>query len=176
MTGDGDAPGSFEVVQCLEGGGSSSEVGTRGNRRRGRQLVGMPEAPPLHDRRWGWSVRGERAGRLELACSASMARRSWLMRSTSQGWLRRGGDARHVLAISARQRGPDARLGPSSVLVCHLRVTPRRPAPKIPGQVGGDSQPAYRRGTARQGTSDLRFCCFKNAPVLSWSSLEPSPE
>jgi hypothetical protein len=73
-------------------------------------------------------------------------------------------------AMPARQRrstrtrifGPTARTGRAprstkcSVLVCHLRVTPRSPAPKIPGQVGGGGEPAYRRGSVRRPASRYR--------------------
>jgi hypothetical protein len=38
----------------------SSALGTRGNRRRRRQLVGRPDASPLHDWRWCWGAPGGR--------------------------------------------------------------------------------------------------------------------
>jgi len=52
--------------------------------------------------------------------------------------------------------GPTARTGHAprstkcSVLLCHLRVTLGRPAPKTPGQVGGDGESACRRGSVRR--------------------------
>ena len=73
-------------------------------------------------------------------------------------------------AMPARQRrstrtrifGPTARTGLAplstkcSVLVCHLRVTPRTPAPKTPSPAGGDGESACRRGSVRRPASRYR--------------------
>jgi hypothetical protein len=70
--------------------------------------------------------------------------------------------ARQRRSTRTRIFGPTARTGRAprstkcSVLVCHLRVTPGRPAPKTPGQVGGDGEPACRRGSVRRPASRYR--------------------
>ncbi len=70
--------------------------------------------------------------------------------------------ARQRRSTRTRIFGPTARTGLAprstkcSVLVCHLRVTPRRPAPKTPGQVGGDGESACRRGSVRRPASRYR--------------------
>ena len=70
--------------------------------------------------------------------------------------------ARQRRSTRTRIFGPTARTGRAprstkcSVLVCHLRVTPRRPAPKTPGQAGGDGESACRRGSVRRPASRYR--------------------
>ena len=82
-------------------------------------------------------------------------------RGVGQGRTRPTGPCQRGRGRSTRIRifGPTARTGREprstkcSVLVCHLRVTPRTLAPKTPGQAGGDGESACRRGSVRRPAS-----------------------
>src|ERR1035441_3570767 len=76
--------------------------------------------------------------------------------------------ARQRRSTRTRIFGPTARTGLAplstkcSVLVCHLRVTPRRPAPKTPGQAGGGGGAGLWAG----------FCPPAGKPVpAGWPSI-----